>query len=296
MRNFRKLESAYFSTRRRAFRPVNSNSKESVSDFSSEDQFAGRRSRWINSFLDGLCKYLSFSKLKFDRDGDFFATAGVNKKIKVFEYDSILNGNRDIHYLSSKWRVWDVTRNEVYMEMREHEKRAWSVDFSSADPTLLASGSDDGASVGTIKTKANVCSVQFPLDSGNSLAFGSADHRVYYYDLRNPSRPVCMFVGHEKTVSLRQVHRLDDPCIINFVGLSVSDGYIATGSETNEVFVYHKAFPMPALSYKFNSTDPLSGDEVDDAEQFVSSVCWRNQSSTLVAANSMGDIKLLEMV
>ncbi|KAM0029084.1 putative transcription factor WD40-like family [Helianthus debilis subsp. tardiflorus] len=388
MRNFRKLESAYFSTRQRAFRPVNSNSKESVSGFSSEDQFAGRRSRWINSFLDGLCKYLSFSKLKvkadlkqadllsssnlvcslsFDRDGDFFATAGVNKKIKVFEYDSILNGNRDIHYpvveMASRskfssicWnsyikgqiassnfdgvvQVWDVTRNEVYMEMREHEKRAWSVDFSSADPTLLASGSDDGsvklwninqgASVGTIKTKANVCSVQFPLDSGNSLAFGSADYRVYYYDLRNPSKPVCMFVGHEKSVSYVKFidsttlvssstdntlklwdlsecssHVVDCPVqsftghtnVKNFVGLSVSDGYIATGSETNEVFVYHKAFPMPALSYKFNSTDPLSGDEVDDAEQFVSSVCWRNQSSTLVAANSMGDIKLLEMV
>lgn len=31
------------------------------------------------------------------------------------------------------------------MEMKEHERRAWSVDFSSADPTLLASGSDDGS-------------------------------------------------------------------------------------------------------------------------------------------------------
>ncbi|CDP05924.1 unnamed protein product [Coffea canephora] len=83
----------------------------------------------------------------------------------------------------------------------------------------------------------------------------------------------------------------------NFVGLSVSDGYIATGSETNEVFVYHKALPMPALSYKFNITDPLSGDEVDDSAQFISSVCWRGQSSsTLVAANSTGNIKLLEMV
>lgn len=30
------------------------------------------------------------------------------------------------------------------MEMREHERRVWSIDFSSADPTLLASGSDDG--------------------------------------------------------------------------------------------------------------------------------------------------------
>lgn len=63
-----------------------------------------------------------------------------------------------------------------------------------------------------------------------------------------------------------------------------------------QVFVYHKAFPMPVLSFKFNITDPLSGQEVDDATQFLSSVCWRGQSSTLVAANSTGNIKLLEMV
>ncbi|KAH6764271.1 SPA1-related 3, partial [Perilla frutescens var. frutescens] len=141
------------------------------------------------------------------------------------------------------------------MEMREHERRVWSVDFSVADPTMLASGSDDGSvklwninqailflhlvdvsfetkrtkhlvfvacgfnsgcvisvfflhglllqgvSVGTIKTKANVCCVQFPSDSGRTLAFGSADHRIYYYDLRNSKVPLCTLVGHNKTVS-----------------------------------------------------------------------------------------------
>lgn len=187
----------------------------------------------------------------------------------------------------------------------------------------------NGASVGTIKTKANVCCVQFPSDSGNSLAFGSADHKIYYYDLRNLKMPLFTLTGHNKTVSYIKFidsmnlvsastdntlklwdlsmctsRVLDCPLqsftghlnVKNFVGLSVSDGYIATGSETNEVFIYHKAFPMPALSFKFNSTDPLSGAEVDDSAQFISSVCWRGQSSTLIAANSMGNIKLLEMV
>ncbi|KAL2523572.1 SPA1-related 3 [Abeliophyllum distichum] len=141
--------------------------------------------------------------------------------------------------------------------------------------------------------------------------------------------PLCTLVGHNKTVSY--IKFIDSTTIVsastdntlklwdlsmctsrvldcplqsftghlnvkNFVGLSVSDGYIATGSETNEVFVYHKAFPMPALSFKFNNTDPISGDELDDTSQFISSVCWRGQSPTLVAANSMGNIKLLEMV
>lgn len=392
MRNFKKLESAYFLTRRRAFKQVGRNANAPMSSVlterSSVNNFEGKQSGWINSFLDGLSKYLTFTKLRvkadlkqgdllnssnlvcslgFDRDGEFFATAGVNKKIKVFEYDSILNENRDIHYpvveLSSRsklssicWngyiksqiassnfegvvQIWDVTRNQVFMELKEHEKRVWSVDFSTANPTMIASGSDDGsvklwninqeASVGTIKMKANVCCVQFPSDSGSSLAFGSADHRIYYYDLRNPSMPLFTLVGHNKTVSYVKFldsmtlvssstdntmklwdlsectsQLLDSPIqsftghmnLKNFVGLSVSDGYIATGSETNEVFVYHKAFPMPAFSYKFNTTDPISGDEVDDSEQFISSVCWRSQSSTLVAANSMGNIKLLEML
>ncbi|GFP78615.1 protein spa1-related 3 [Phtheirospermum japonicum] len=355
MKNFRKVESAYFLTRRRAVKPVSwplgrhsliSSEKSSISNPPAKEcNNENKPSGWINTFLEGMCKYLAFSKLKvkadlkqgdllnssnlvcslsFDRDGEFFATAGVNKKIKV----------------------WDVTRSQAFMEMREHERRVWSVDFSVADPTLLASGSDDGSvklwninqailynlhlgvSIGTIRTKANVCCVQFPTDSGRTLAFGSADHRIYYYDLRNSKVPLCTLVGHNKTVSYVKFidsttlvsastdntiklwdlsmctsRVLDSPLqsftghlnMKNFVGLSVSEGYIATGSETNEVFVYHKTFPMPALSFKFNSTDPFSGDEVDDTAQFISSVCWRGQSSTLVAANSMGNIKLLEM-
>ncbi|XP_068665444.1 protein SPA1-RELATED 3-like isoform X2 [Aristolochia californica] len=211
MKNFKKLESAYFSTRCRLVNPIRRlpNRTSSVSSMgrgstartegSSVDNLAStvphseERSRWINPFLEGLCKYLSFSKLKvradlkqgdllnssnlvcslsFDRDKEFFATAGVNRKIKVFECDTILNNDRDIHYpvieMASRskfssicWnsyiksqiassdfegvvQVWDVTRGQVFVEMREHERRVWSVDFSLADPTKLASGSDDG--------------------------------------------------------------------------------------------------------------------------------------------------------
>ncbi|KAF5791419.1 putative transcription factor WD40-like family [Helianthus annuus] len=102
-----------------------------------------------------------------------------------------------------QFQIWDVTRNQVYMELKEHYRRVWSVDFSWSNPTLVASGSDDGSgtSVGTIKTKANVCCVQFPSDTGNTLAFGSADHRVYYYDLRNPGVPLYTLTGHNKIVS-----------------------------------------------------------------------------------------------
>ena len=36
--------------------------------------------------------------LGFDRDKEFFAAAGVNRKIKIFECDMILNQDCDIHY------------------------------------------------------------------------------------------------------------------------------------------------------------------------------------------------------
>ncbi|KAJ1377076.1 WD40/YVTN repeat-like-containing domain superfamily [Sesbania bispinosa] len=415
MKNFKKLESAYYLTRCRSayssgklvvrHSPIATHNRGSivvtersrVSKVASKGHCREDKSPWINPFLEGLCKYLSFSKLKvkadlkhgdilqssnlvcalgFDRDAEYFATAGVNKRIKVFNCDTTINEGRDIHYpvvemvsrskLSSIcWntyiksqiassnfdgvvQLWDVTRSQVQSEMREHEQRVWSIDFSSADPTMLASGSDDGSvklwsinqailllhlvdgvSVGTIKTKANVCSVQFSLDYARFLAFSSADHRIYYYDLRNLKTPLCTLVGHNKTVSyvkfidsvslvsastdntlkLWDLSKctsgvIDSPTqsftghmnVKNFVGLSVSDGYIATGSETNEVFIYHKAFPMPALSFKFDNRDPLSGNEVDDSAQFISSVCWRGQSSTLLAANSTGNVKILEMI
>lgn len=54
---------------------------------------------------------------------------------------------------------------------------------------------------------------------------------------------------------------------------------------------------MPITSHKFGSIDPISGKETDeDNGQFVSSVCWRRKSNMVVAANSTGCIKVLEMV
>lgn len=39
--------------------------------------------------------------------------------------------------------LWDVNTGQCLQRFTEHEKRAWSVDFSPMEPTLLASGSDD---------------------------------------------------------------------------------------------------------------------------------------------------------
>lgn len=119
----------------------------------------------------------------------------------------------------------------------------------------------------------------------------------------------------------------------NFVGLTVNSDYIACGSETNEVFVYHKVtHPNPYMlrteqhthrhthtplslclyvwepSEKFESLlqeiqRPVTWHrfglpEMEDAEDeaashFISAVCWKSDSPTMLTANSQGTIKVL---
>lgn len=402
MRNIDQLESAYFSMRSRIQYP------ETDSTIRTDKDLLRNRKNWcvatkdeeketatdrLGAIFDGLCRYAHYSKfevrgilrngdfnsssnvicsLSFDRDEDYFAAAGISKKIKIFEFNAFFNDSVDIHYpaieMSNKskiscvcWnnyiknylastdydgvvKLWDASTGQEFAQYNEHERRAWSVDFSQVYPTKLASGSDDGSvklwsinekkCLGTIKNiaNANVCCVQFSAHSTHLLSFGSADFRTYCYDLRNTKIPWCVLAGHEKAVSY--VKFLDSETLVsastdntlklwdlnkssingpstnacsltlgghtnekNFVGLSVSDGYIACGSETNEVYAYYRSLPMPITSHKFGSIDRISGTETDDDNgQFVSSVCWRGKSDMVVAANSSGCIKVLQII
>ena len=56
---------------------------------------------------------------------------------------------------------------------------------------MLANAGAQNA-VACIDSKANVCSVQFSPTNSNLMAFGSANFRVYLYDLRN------IQVGHRR--------------------------------------------------------------------------------------------------
>lgn len=398
-KNISQLESAYFSMRSKVNPSENDSAIRTDSDLlktrencylpqKDDERSHGDR---LGAFFDGFCKYSRYSKfevrgvlrngdfnsssnvicsLSFDRDEDYFAAAGVSKKIRIFEFNSLFSDSVDIHYPAVEmfnrsklscicWnsyiknylastdydgvvKLWDATVGQEVSQFNEHTKRAWSVDFSQVHPTKLASGSDDCAvklwsineknCLGTIWNIANVCCVQFSAHSTHLLAFGSADYRTYCFDLRNTKAPWCVLGGHEKAVSY--VKFLDSGTLVsastdntlklwdlnrtnpsglstnacsltlsghtnekNFVGLSVSNGYIACGSETNEVYAYHRSLPMPMTSYKFGSIDPISGKETeDDNGQFVSSVCWREKSDMVIAANSSGCIKVLQMV
>ncbi|XXG42860.1 hypothetical protein AAC387_Pa01g3033 [Persea americana] len=297
------------------------------------------------------------SSIEFDRDDELFATAGVSRRIKVFEFSTVVNEPADVHcpvvemstrsklsclswnkytknhIASSDYEgivtVWDVTTQQSVMEYEEHEKRAWTVDFSRTDPSMLVSGSDDckvkvwctkqEASVLNIDMKANICCVKYNPGSSIYVAVGSADHHIHYYDLRNTSAPVHVFNGHRKAVSyvkflstselasastdntLRLWDVNENSAVRafrghmnekNFVGLTVNREYIACGSETNEVFVYHKAISRPAAGHRFGSSD-LDDTEEDAGSYFISAVCWKSDSPTMLAANSQGTIKVL---
>jgi hypothetical protein len=107
----------------------------------------------------------------------------------------------------------------------------------------------------------------------------------------------------------------------NFVGLSVGGGdLIACGSETNEVFVYHKSFDRPMVKYGFDDESEREGTRGggggagrgggrggrgggdDDSggpsmpAHFISATCWRGEEDILLVANSSGSIKALQLV
>ncbi|GLU18173.1 hypothetical protein SLE2022_344870 [Rubroshorea leprosula] len=296
------------------------------------------------------------SSIEFDRDDELFATAGVSRRIKVFEFSTVVNEPADVHCpiveMSTRsklsclsWNkymknliassdydgivtVWDVTTRQSLMEYEEHEKRAWSVDFSCTEPSMLVSGSDDckvkvwctkqEASVLNIDMKANICSVKYNPGSSIYVAVGSADHQIHYYDLRNISQPLYVFSGHKKAVSYVKFLSNNELASAstdstlrlwdvkenlplrtfrghtnekNFVGLTVNGEYIACGSETNQVFVYHKAISKPAAWHRFGS-DMVNADD-DMGSYFISAVCWKSDSPTMLTANSQGTIKVL---
>ncbi|KAJ2096963.1 hypothetical protein GGI09_004089 [Coemansia sp. S100] len=233
--------------------------------------------------------------------------------------------------------LWDVSASGTpILNLGEHEKRTWSVDFSHVDPTRLCSGSDDGkvkiwttnkrSSVMTIEGKANVCCVRFNPLHGNVLIFGSADHNVHCFDLRNPKQPLSVLRGHRKAVSYTRFLTPDEiisastdsslklwnmrtqECVRtfsghtnekNFVGLTTSGSeWIACGSENNTMYSYYRNLSHPAVTHKFGNCNPVTGVEQpeDDPSLFVSAVCWKSKTNTLLSANSQGIIKVLELV
>ncbi|KAJ3174844.1 RING finger and WD repeat domain-containing protein 2 [Geranomyces variabilis] len=229
------------------------------------------------------------SSIDFNKDDHVFATAGVTKKIKIFDYRNVLSdmreeilgptrlatnggsGTRDLDddavptaehlarddesadeeqdeeivgdqvprfpimeigcnskISSLAWNpcvysrlasadyeglvhLWDSETGSAIRNFDEHEKRVWSVDWTTNDPDLFASSSDDAkgklwsvnqrSAVATVQSTVNLCTVKWNPEVHNQIAFGSADHHIHYYDTRNLATPLHVFQGHSKAVS-----------------------------------------------------------------------------------------------
>lgn len=129
MKNIDQLKNAYFSMRSNVkLSETNATIRSDVGVLKCRDNFyqfqdeAGTKEEptdCLGDFYEGLCNYARYSKfevrgclrnvdilnstnvicsLSFDRDEDYFATAGVSKKIKVFEFGALLNESVDVHY------------------------------------------------------------------------------------------------------------------------------------------------------------------------------------------------------
>lgn len=155
----------------------------------------------------------------------------------------------------------------------------------------------------------------------NEIISASTDSQLKLWNVNQP--PYCLrsFVGHVNEK--------------NFVGLATDGDYIACGSEDNALYIYYKGLSKPLFNFRVDScsasnvnssgmigsslrssvgataasissntvgSSGISGtaSETDrfsnDVNEFVSAVCWRKQCNVVLAANSRGLIKVLELV
>lgn len=192
---------------------------------------------------------------EFDPSDTFLATGGIARKIRIYNLKSLLskessgNGVTFLDHASAcdyyictpaklsslKWKPgsgarvigsgdydgvvmeYDLERKIPVFERDEHGgRRVWSIDYSHWNPTIGASGSDDGsmqmwdprcegdncvAKVHPNVTRSPVCCVEFNPFGGSTIVVGCADHMIYGYDIRMMSHPVIILQGHDKTVT-----------------------------------------------------------------------------------------------
>uniref|UniRef100_A0A0N5ART3 RING-type domain-containing protein n=1 Tax=Syphacia muris TaxID=451379 RepID=A0A0N5ART3_9BILA len=301
------------------------------------------------------------SSIEFDKDGEYFAVAGVTCKVKIYEFGAVVDNPNTRHYplmqlqCNSKisnvsWnpytknllansdydgtvQVWDTYNSKVVRKYQEHEKRCWTVQFNSIDPLLMASGSDDAKvrlwslssdrSVATINANVNVCCVCFSPISSYHLVFGGTDRSIHLYDLRNISKAVNVFQGHYKPISyVKYVTRNEvvsaatdsqlriwdvntGSCIRtlkghlnekNFVGLATDGNHVVCGSENNQLYLYYKGLSDPLMQHDFGNSLSCQTASSEGDSSFVSAVCWKKDSRIILAANSQGQTRILQLV
>ncbi|XP_057774381.1 WD repeat-containing protein RUP2 [Salvia miltiorrhiza] len=203
--------------------------------------------------------------LEFDHTNSLLATGGIARKIRIYnaqKFPMLEEGGGAAtvvdhaaacdYYMytpaklsSLKWKPgsgsrligsgdydgvvmeYDLEKRVPVFERDEHGgRRVWSIDYSTGDPTLGASGSDDGTmqmwdtrchagtSLASVRPALSpVCCVEFNPFGGLTVAVGCADRKVYGYDARRMVEPVFVLEGHDKAVSYARF--LDSQTIVS---------------------------------------------------------------------------------
>jgi protein suppressor of PHYA-105 1 len=81
------------------------------------------------------------------------------------------------------------------------------------------------------------------------------------------------------------------------VGLGVlPKGYMVCGSEDNSTYAYYRALPDPIARQSFgNGMRSSIMDPQGEQSVFVSTICTSRKGSLIIAANSVGTVKVLEL-
>ena len=84
----------------------------------------------------------------------------------------------------------------------------------------------------------------------------------------------------------------------NFVGMAVnSAGYVFTGSETNEVVMYHSSAPGALVKREIKGTDVLAGMDGKGGEQPIASCVAVGQAGdVVVAGGTTGWVNAMRLV
>ncbi|XP_071711828.1 WD repeat-containing protein RUP2 [Rutidosis leptorrhynchoides] len=291
--------------------------------------------------------------IEVNPSGTLFATGGIARKIRVYSINPTT-----CHFcictsakLSSlKWKPgsngkimgsadydgvvyeYDLETQMPVFERDEHNgRRIWSMDYSTSNPVVGASGSDDGSvqiwdprhdsgnCVANVKFGNPVCCVEFSPFGGTLLAVGCADRKAYIYDVRKMVDPVVVFDGHQKTVSytrflddrtvmtsgtdgcLKMWDTQDHRLIRTFRGHTNQRRFVGLSIWRNQGLIGCGSESNQVFVYDKRWGEPIwvHGFEPEGGTKsehgFVSSICWSqvvDDECTLVGGGSDGVVKI----
>jgi WD40 repeat protein len=192
-------------------------------------QFHRRRDSGVS--YDAQCHVTSVS---FDREGTHFSVAGGSYgHVQLYEFETTASSNDvtpqctmivgeqvnsaefDPHFkhrmamatTSGAVQLWDIEANGLVLRLTGHRKRVWDLQFSPAQPELMASCGDDctvrlwypkssSRPTAAMTCEREIASVRFNPANENEITFACADGNLYYYDIRHTARPAYVLEAH----------------------------------------------------------------------------------------------------